>query len=124
KRNWLFRIIKLLYKKALKNAQEVWFLNNEDARVFVKEKIVSIVKMKVLAGEGVNTEHFAPRHDRATAGDRPFQFIMSTRLLKSKGISLYADAARILRRKHYPAVFNLIGFFEAGHPDSIDPAML
>ena len=124
KRNWLFRIIKLLYRRALKNAREVWFLNNEDARVFVKEKIVSIVKMKVLAGEGVNTEHFAPGHDRAAGAGRPFQFIMSTRLLKSKGVSLYADAARILRRKHYPSVFNLIGFFEAGHPDSIDPALL
>jgi glycosyltransferase involved in cell wall biosynthesis len=123
RRNWLFRIIKLLYRHALKSAREVWFLNNEDAKVFVNEKIVGIAKMKVLPGEGVNTEHFAPVLAR-NPSSRDFQFVMSTRLLKSKGISLYADAARILRKKHYDVIFNLIGFFEDGHPDSIAPEQL
>ena len=45
--------------------------------------------------------------------------MMSTRLLKSKGIALYADAARILRKKNYDVSFELIGFFEKHHPDSI-----
>lgn len=47
KRNLLFRIIKMLYKKALRNVHEVWFLNNEDAKVFVTEKIANINKVKV-----------------------------------------------------------------------------
>ncbi len=38
---------------------------------------------------------------------------------KSKGIAIYADAARILKQKNYDAGFELIGFFEAHHPDSI-----
>lgn len=119
KRNLLFRIIRALYRKALKDASEVWFLNNEDAKVFITEKIVSISKMKVLPGEGVNTKHFAPvNHHRN--GDR-FEFVMSTRLLKSKGIGLYADAARILKKKNYHVNFSLIGFFEKNHPDSIAP---
>jgi glycosyltransferase involved in cell wall biosynthesis len=44
---------------------------------------------------------------------------MSTRLLRSKGVSLYADAARILKKKGYEVNFELIGFFEKQHPDSI-----
>lgn len=119
KRNLLFLIIRGLYKKALRHASEVWFLNNEDAKVFITENIVSINKMKVLPGEGVNTNHFAPAP--ATAGDEPFRFLMSTRLLKSKGIGLYADAARILKKKNYTVSFSLIGFFEENHPDSISP---
>ncbi|MBO9570883.1 MAG: glycosyltransferase family 4 protein, partial [Chitinophagaceae bacterium] len=121
KRNWLFRIIKFLYKKALKKTWEVWFLNNEDAKVFVTEKIVEINKMKVLPGEGVNTEHFKNNRIEGVTGNnnRAFNFLMSTRLLKSKGVSLYADAARILKKKNYNVHFNLIGFFEDGHPDSI-----
>jgi glycosyltransferase involved in cell wall biosynthesis len=107
----------MLYRKALRHTREVWFLNNEDAKVFITEKIVSIDKMKVLPGEGVNTKHFAP--SRAHSGGEPFQFLMSTRLLKSKGIGLYADAARILRKKNYHVNFSLIGFFESNHPDSI-----
>ena len=119
KRNLLFRIMRMLYRKALRHTREVWFLNNEDAKVFITEKIVSIDKMKVLPGEGVNTKHFAPVVPQT--GDEPFEFIMSTRLLKSKGIGLYADAARILKKKNYHVKFSLIGFFENNHPDSISP---
>ncbi len=36
-----------------------------------------------------------------------------------KGISLYADAARLLKKKNYTVRFELIGFFEKHHPDSI-----
>jgi glycosyltransferase involved in cell wall biosynthesis len=117
KRNALFLIIRSLYRKALRHASEVWFLNNEDAKVFITEKIVSISKMKVLPGEGVNTKHFAPA-EVAKQGEE-FAFLMSTRLLKSKGIGLYADAARILKKKNYRVTFSLIGFFEKNHPDSI-----
>ncbi len=121
RKNWLFYVIKILYSRALKKVKEVWFLNNDDAQIFVTEKLVNIHKVKVLPGEGVNTEHFragavsVPEKDK----DDPFEFLMSTRLLKSKGISVFADAARLLKRKNYPVHFSLIGFFEKNHPDSI-----
>lgn len=119
KRNLLYRIVKQLYKVALRKSREVWFLNNEDARVFIDEKIVNIEKVKVLPGEGVNTDFFTAHHGSRKKDNAPFTFLMSTRLLKSKGISLYADAARILKKKHYNVRFELIGFFEQSHPDSI-----
>lgn len=119
KKNILFYIIKTLYKKALRNTSEVWFLNNEDAQVFVNEKIVNISKIRVLPGEGINTEHFAPVAAPVSRHMEPFEFLMSTRLLKSKGIGVYADAARILKKKNYHVIFRLIGFFERNHPDSI-----
>jgi glycosyltransferase involved in cell wall biosynthesis len=97
----------------------VWFLNNEDARIFIDEKIVNIEKVKVLPGEGINTDYFAPASDKLPSADHTFTFLMSTRLLKSKGVGLYADAARILKKKNYDVRFELIGFFEDHHPDSI-----
>ena len=119
KRNWLYWVMKHLYKKALKKTTQVWFLNNEDAKIFVNEKIVNIEKTKILPGEGINTAFFAPvTSDRKKPNER-FSFLMSTRLLKSKGVSLYADAARILKKKNYDTQFILIGFFEKNHPDSI-----
>jgi glycosyltransferase involved in cell wall biosynthesis len=77
--------------------------------------------MKVLPGEGVNTDHFSPRSRTAPGPVQQgyFNFLMSTRLLRSKGIALYADAARILIGKNYQVRFVLIGFFEKNHPDSI-----
>lgn len=119
KRNWLYHVVKQLYKRALRKTREVWFLNNEDAKIFINEHIVNIEKVKVLPGEGVDTDYFAFPQRSARKATEPFTFLMSTRLLKSKGISLYADAARILRKKNYDVRFELIGFFEQHHPDSI-----
>ncbi|ULQ58083.1 glycosyltransferase family 4 protein [Flavihumibacter rivuli] len=121
RKNWLYYFVRSLYKIALKGAGEVWFLNNEDARVFSKEGIVEITKIKVLPGEGVNTSFFQPF---ATAnGGRPlstrFRFLMACRLLRSKGVGVYAEACRILKRKGFQFDAVLIGFFEAHHPDSI-----
>jgi glycosyltransferase involved in cell wall biosynthesis len=119
KRNWLYFIVRSLYKKALRKSEEVWFLNNEDARIFIDKRIVNIEKMKVLPGEGINTDHFSPRPESDRESRDRFTFLMSSRLLKSKGIGLYADAIRILKKKNYQVVCELIGFFEKLHPDSI-----
>ncbi len=119
RRNWLYWLITKLYKHALKKTKEVWFLNNEDVRVFINEKIVNIERVRVLPGEGVNADFFSPEHNLVKRKDDKFTFLMSSRLLKSKGIGLYADAARILLKKNYDVRFELIGFFEKHHPDSI-----
>ncbi|HLX91717.1 MAG TPA: glycosyltransferase family 4 protein [Puia sp.] len=118
RKNWLYRLTKFLYRISLKRAKEVWFLNNEDAKIFTSQHIVNIRKMKVLPGEGVNTDYFSKLNFNSSPKER-FVFLMSTRLLKSKGVSIYVDAARILKRKGIFADFDLIGFFEKHHPDSI-----
>ena len=117
--NWLYWLIKQLYKVALRKTKEVWFLNNNDAKVFIKEKVVTIEKLKILPGEGVNTDFFSVNRDVLKKENRRFRFLMSTRLLKSKGIGIYADAARILKNRYDNIDFELIGFFEKHHPDSI-----
>ncbi len=119
KQNWLYFLIKRLYSYALKKTREVWFLNNEDAKFFTEHRMVNMEKIRVLHGEGVNTSWFSPATPAAAEKNTVFSFLMSTRLLKSKGVSIYADAARILRKKNYRINFDLIGFYEQHHPDSI-----
>ena len=124
RKNWLYWIVRYLYQYALRKVKEVWFLNNEDARVFIDQHIVAIQKVRVLPGEGVDTTYFkrqSPAHDRS---GEPFLFLMSARLLKSKGIGLYADAIRLLQKKKVNARFQLMGFFENEHPDAISEAEL
>src|SRR6478752_6625839 len=58
KKNLLNRFIRLLYKIALKKSTETWFLNKEDARIFLQAGLVDVKKVKVLPGEGVNTSYF------------------------------------------------------------------
>ena len=117
--NWLNRVVSLLYRKALKKAREVWFLNQEDAQVFIQRKLTGAEKIKILPGEGINTTHFSPRENKPVARSKAFQFLMSTRLLKSKGVGIYVEAARVLKNKYRDIRFELIGFFEKNHPDSI-----
>lgn len=117
RKNWLYWVMLNLYKFALNKAREVWFLNNEDAKVFISRKIIGIDKVKVLPGEGVDTGYFCPQ--RVKTGSGPFTFLMSSRLLKSKGIGIYADAARILKKKNFDFRCVLIGAREPHHPDAI-----
>jgi len=117
KRNWLYYLISGLYTRALKKTKEVWFLNNEDANFFIEHNMVGVEKTRVLHGEGINTDYFSPPLNKTT--NKRFRFLMSTRLLKSKGVAVYADAARILKKKKYQVDFELIGFYEKHHPDSI-----
>ncbi|HEY8734348.1 MAG TPA: glycosyltransferase family 4 protein [Puia sp.] len=117
--NWLNRIVSILYRKALKKATEVLFLNREDADLFIQRKLVSKEKIKVLPGEGINTSYFFPQANKPVARSKAFQFLMSTRLLRSKGVAVYVEAARILKTRHRDIRFELIGFFEKNHPDSI-----
>jgi glycosyltransferase involved in cell wall biosynthesis len=119
RKNWLYYVVKFLYRRALRKVTEVWFLNNEDARAFTTNHIIPIKKTKVLPGEGVNMEHFSPEFKTPQQKNGRFVFLMSGRLLRSKGIGIYADAARILKKKNIDARFELLGFFEKHHPDSL-----
>ncbi|HEY4935709.1 MAG TPA: glycosyltransferase, partial [Puia sp.] len=101
-----------------------WFLNQEDAQEFIQRKLVSPEKIKILPGEGINTTHFFPQIYKPVARSKAFQFLMSTRLLKSKGVGVYVEAAGLLKNEHRDVRFELIGFFEKNHPDSISESEL
>ena len=122
RKNLLYTIIKLLYRFSLKGAREVLFLNNEDALLFVREQIIPVNKINVLPGEGVNTSHFYPP-DQPSRGQQ-FTFLMSCRMLKSKGVEVFAEASRLLKVKGYSFESVVLGFFEENHPDSIAPSKL
>ena len=122
--NWLNRMVRFLYQRALKKAHEVWFLNQEDADVFIQRNLVNREKIKILPGEGINTDHFFPQSNKAIPRTKAFQFLMGTRLLRSKGVGIYIEAARILKNKYRDVRFELIGFFEKNHRDSITDSEL
>lgn len=121
KRNFLFRVVKKMYQLALKIPVEVWFLNNEDGSFFIQHKMVNVKKVHILHGEGINTEHFLPdEYTAAKISERPFTFIIATRLLYSKGIGTLADAARVLKNQGHQFACILVGVTDPGHPDGID----
>lgn len=120
--NWLSLPVTLLFRRALRKASEVWFLNRENAGFFTGKRIIPPGKSKILPGEGIDTVHFSPvAKPRKTAG---FVFIMVSRLLWSKGVGTYMEAARQLRQQNIPASFRLLGKPEPGHPEAVSPEHL
>ncbi len=122
RKNWLNFIVRQMYRFALKKCQAVCFLNAEDAAGFRQEQIVQASKIRVLPGEGIDTEYFLPPVDKR--GKHPFVFLMSARMLKSKGHAVFAEASGILFSKGYKFESRLIGFFEKNHPDTISHELL
>lgn len=108
-------IAKKLYKISFKNARKVWFLNRDDINSFVTENIIPESKAMLLKGEGIDTEHFSIS-DR---NNEKFSFIMISRLLWDKGVELYADAARTLKKKYPEVEFRLLGAIDRNNPMGI-----
>ena len=111
--NWVARVARWLYKAAFLSPKEVWFLNEDDRKVFFRHRLVSPGKAVLLHGEGVNTTHFCPQP--AAASDGKTRFLLVARMLWDKGVGEYVEAARQVRKQHPEAVFQLLG--ECGVPN-------
>ena len=115
-------LIKLLYHFALRYAYEVWCLNKEDAGFFAGNKIVPFNKIRILPGEGVNTKHFK-KDSGIIPQNKIFTFLMSARLLNSKGINEYAEATLLLQQKGLICKCLLLGAIE-DHPDAVSHELI
>ena len=113
KKNLLMKLVVLLYKTALKNADKVIFQNPDNRQVFIDLSIVPAHKTCVVNGSGVDVAHFNVKPLPSTP-----TFLLIARLLGDKGIREYVKAANIIKQ-HYPqAVFQLVGP-EDPSPDGI-----
>ncbi len=110
KQGLITRIATNLYRQAFRKSATVFFQNDEDRAQFVAARIVDIERTRLLPGSGVDLERFkpAPEVEGMTAG-RSFVFLLIARLLWDKGAQEYVDAARIVKRQHPAARFQILG---------------
>ena len=107
-------IVRTLYKIGLGKADNVIFQNKDDLEEFTSKGLVRKDKCHVVNGSGVNTEHFKPAPYPETPA-----FFMLSRLLKSKGVGEYLEAAKITKEKYPAARFYLLGKYETEMQDAI-----
>lgn len=115
KRNWLFHLSCAMHKYALCKTNEVWFLNQDDSDTFTRWKLITHEKARVIPGEGVNTDFFCSHG----APEQPFVFLHCGRMLRSKGVELFVQAARVLKHDYPDVRWQLLGPFDADNPDAI-----
>ena len=135
KTGWLSKFIKFLYRRSLRNSNCVFFQNEDDLKLFRKAGIVSEIQASILPGSGVNLTYFEPASNKNTNTNSDLvgssfskeinpkdnvNFIMVARLLWTKGVAEYVEAARRVREKYPDTKFSLLGFLEEKSVNAVD----
>jgi len=103
--NPLKTAIQLALRLALKRNEIVFFLNDDDRRLFIDERLARGAQTRVVDGSGVDTAFFAPRQGRV----QPNTFLLIGRMMREKGVYEFVAAARELRQRRPSSRFWLLG---------------
>lgn len=109
------RVVRRLYRLAAACATAVVFQNPDDRDEFVARRLVARAKTRTVAGSGIDLERFAAS---PAPTDGPV-FLLVARLIREKGVEVFADAARIVKGRHPDATFQVLGPFDRA-PGAID----
>lgn len=110
KNNFLLKVVKIVYRVALKRAKNVFFQNKFGIQLFLNERIVKKEQVILVNGSGVNLDRF-----KAEIKERKgkYNFLFIARIMKSKGIEEYLKAAELMKNKYGEKVeFQILGQFE------------
>lgn len=103
-----------LYERSNRHHRKIIFQNPDDIEDMVAAGcLADRGKTAVVNGSGVDLTHFV----RASLPATP-SFVMVTRLRRSKGVALFAEAARRLKPKYPETRFRLVGYIDEG-PDAV-----
>lgn len=97
-------ILKLLYKYVHSHCETVFFMNHEDEKKMISWNLVKPEQVCYVDGSGINMSYFK----RQALPEEPV-VLMVARLVWSKGIREYLEAARIVKSKCPDVRFLLVG---------------
>lgn len=123
---FLRNLLKIFYKFSLSNSYKCFFQNENDLKYFLKNKVIDDSFSSLLPGSGVDIEYFNISHkeEDLKKSNSEFNFILSSRLLWSKGIYEYVKAAKLIKKEFNYVNFWLVGFVNVDNKDSIDLSSL
>jgi glycosyltransferase involved in cell wall biosynthesis len=112
KQGWLQAMSKNLYRIALSGRPWIIFQNYDDRNLFLHKKIVKSEQSCVILGSGIDTDTFkpAPKKRNHVAP----MFLMVGRMLWSKGVSDFVEAARSVNKLRPDAKFIMVGGVSGG----------
>jgi glycosyltransferase involved in cell wall biosynthesis len=107
---FLQKVAHKLYRLATSFNETVIFQNADDLRDFIDAGCLKEAsRARIVDGSGVDTDYFAP-----AAIPEKTTFLFIGRLLKSKGVREYCEAAKILLQNNVEADFLLVGIPMSG----------
>ena len=116
-------IARWLYKISLRQ-NAVVFQNSDDMKLFLEKKLVQKENVTLIPGSGIDTERFKPMLQKIE--NKPFVFLMISRLIKDKGIEEYIESIRIIRQSEYGKMcrFKILGSLYLSNPTAISQETL
>lgn len=107
-------IVTTLYRASL-GGTSVIFQNSDDLDIFLHSKLISTNQAHLIPGSGVDLEIFHPSPE--PGGEAVV--MLAGRLLRSKGVPEFVEAARRLRGEGIQARFVIVGEPYPDNPDTI-----
>ena len=103
----------------LRNNFHFIFLNSADMQLLSGMYKINGSNFSVIHGEGINDLEF-----RSIQRDTSIpKFLLASRLIKSKGIECYINAAKRIKTKYPHVEFSIAGIFDLENPESISLQM-
>jgi glycosyltransferase involved in cell wall biosynthesis len=131
--SWRGKVVRLIYQPLQRFASRVStltvFQNEDDAQEFVRLGVVAADRSTIVPGSGVRTDFFSVSEPAARLRLRArFGFpidrvvvLMISRILRSKGVLEFADAARAVAEDSQQALFVLVGPHDPQSLDALTP---
>ncbi len=118
------RILRAVVQRSLRRAlryqrAQAVFQNGDDRQVFLDAHLVAPERTRIVPGSGIDTTRFAP-----TPLPPAPVVVLPTRMLTTKGVPEFVEAARILRNRGINAQWRLVGAPDPDNAASIDEATL
>ena len=113
----LKKMVTLMYKVALKKAKVVFFENVENRDIMVDMGIIPKEKTYVLAGAGVDLEHF--HYTEYPKDTDTTRFLFIGRVMQEKGIDELFEAMKRLNQEGYSCSLDIAGGFEEDYEEKI-----
>jgi glycosyltransferase involved in cell wall biosynthesis len=122
---WLVRVVRWLYRTALKRSAKVFFQNDDDRQLFIGAGLVRSDLTALLPGSGIDLTRFVLTPLGVLGqGGRKFRFLLIARMLRDKGVGEYVEAARLIRARWPMAECCLLGFLDVMNPAAISRSQM
>lgn len=118
KHGFLARILALLLRFSFLRAEVVFLQNSSDRQKLCDLNVVKFSKTRLLPGSGVDIKKLVPSVS-GNAHSGKFHFLLAGRLLESKGVFLFCEAASIISSEFPDSVFSVAGFANLTNSDAI-----
>lgn len=121
----LIRVVRTLYRLALRRSAKVFFQNNDDRQLFISGALVNAEVTDLLPGSGIDLNRFTASAIPSSASMvTKFRFLLISRMLWQKGVGEFVEAAKLIRSQWPQAECCLLGFLDVQNPGAISRAQM